>query len=127
MKTPREEFVAHWLHRLAGMALTGLILDQDERVKGPFGAGARALEIPEKVEKLLIHMFDDAARRLDKPIPVNPTPPSTNGDKGVNAQQGQTSTPRAREEAAGARPVANQAGAGDPRPGRETKAKGGPA
>ncbi len=56
MKT-REEWIQHWLDRLTGIALTGLIHDGDERPKGPLAAGAYALKLPEKIASLLDQMY----------------------------------------------------------------------
>jgi hypothetical protein len=56
MKT-REEWINHWLDKLAGIALTGLIHDGDERPKGPLAAGAYALKLPEKIATLLDQMY----------------------------------------------------------------------
>ena len=65
----KEQFVEHWRDRIAGMALRGLVLDNDRPVAGAHSAGHYALMIPAKVDALLERMFLDA---------TNPTP-ITNG------------------------------------------------
>lgn len=60
------EWVQHWQDRLVGLALSGLVLDTDERPKGPATAGLHALTIPAKVQKLLAQMY----RSMKPPAPV---------------------------------------------------------
>lgn len=81
--TPEADFVSHWQDRLCGLALRGLVLDNDERTKGPHTAGAAALTLPDRVEKLLRAMFQDAQRLIDKPLPSNNGPPTTIVGAGV--------------------------------------------
>ena len=63
----KEQFVEHWRDRIAGMALRGLVLDNDRPMCGAMSAGHYALMIPAKVDALLERMFLDA---------TNPTPAS---------------------------------------------------
>ncbi len=53
----REDFLNHYLDRLVGIALRGLIADQDAR-PGPIAAGRYALTLPEKLCTLLNEMYD---------------------------------------------------------------------
>lgn len=60
----REEYARYWTERLLGMALMGLVLDSDERIKGPLTAGARALELPGKIQRLVNDLWTTAQPQL---------------------------------------------------------------
>lgn len=70
----KPEWIERWEDRLVGMALSGLVLDTDERVRGPNAAGGRAMQLPEKVRTLLAQMFESA--QPDLPL-ATPKPPAT--------------------------------------------------
>ncbi len=65
----RTEFVEKWQERLLWLGQRGLALDTDERCKGPFGAGRYALALPEKIQKLVIEVLNDA--QTVEPRPLN--------------------------------------------------------
>lgn len=89
MSDPKADYIAYWRDRLAGMALSGLILPLDKRPEGPFTAGKMALELPAKIDKLLAQLFDDAVRRVDKPLPPKTEKPK---EPHVPPQQAQAPT-----------------------------------
>ena len=69
----KPEYVQHWRDRIAGLAVCGLVADTDERTKGPYDCGKRAMELPKKVEALLGQLFDTAQQPLapgGKPLEV---------------------------------------------------------
>lgn len=72
----REAFIDHWKDRLAGLALCGLVYDTEERTKGPFDCGKRAMELPRKIERLLEQLYDTAQPR---PQPANGKPKAATG------------------------------------------------
>lgn len=82
----QQDWMAHWIDRVAGMALRGLVLDQDERARGPGSAGGYAMAIPEKVEKLLEQMWLTAQ-------PVVPVGPDQNGKPPAKPQPTPPGTP----------------------------------
>jgi hypothetical protein len=59
-KLTRAEFIKAWQARLAGLALCGLVSELRE---SPMQRGARALDIPADVRKLLEEMYDDLIGR----------------------------------------------------------------
>ena len=68
--TIEDQFVDHWRDRIIGMALRGMVLDGDERTKGPLSAGAAALALPEKSDKMLRQMFQHTVKLLGQPKPA---------------------------------------------------------
>ena len=54
----KEDFVKRWRHKLAGLALFGVV---SETKDGPLKRAANALDIPQTVETLLAELYDDAA------------------------------------------------------------------
>jgi hypothetical protein len=75
MNRTEDEFVERWYDRLLGMALRGLVADDDEVPKGPAARGAFARKLPEKVEQLLRQQYRDLMKDT-KPLangqPVQP-------------------------------------------------------
>lgn len=71
----KDDFVARWKFRLAGLALYGAC---GERNDGPMRKIERVYEIPAEVEKLLSSMYQDL---IGDDTPINGTPrPVVNGN-----------------------------------------------
>lgn len=101
----QTEWLDHWQDRLVGMALTGLVLDNDERTKGPGTAGQAAMKLPEKVRTLLTQMYGTA--QPDKPL--SPPPAGANGSPNAGngesngRQQGNSTSGQPARDAGGAK------------------------
>lgn len=63
----KPEFVVKWRERLCWLGLRGLAFDNEERAKGPFKSAEYALNMPDRIEKMLAELWDD----------LNPPPKST--------------------------------------------------
>jgi hypothetical protein len=67
-----DEFYKKWRHKLAGIALCGLVDD----TKGPISRTTKALEIPDLVDSLLKEIYQDLCPPIPK-TPAAPSPPVT--------------------------------------------------
>jgi len=71
----KVQFIEKYQERLLWLAMRGLVLDTDDRPKGPLGAGTYALTIPDKVKTLLSDMYDTVTEKAsDDRSTRNPVP-----------------------------------------------------
>lgn len=72
----KVQFIEKYQERLLWLAMRGLVLDTDDRPKGPLGAGTYALTIPDKVKTLLSDMYDTVTEKASDDRSSNSTVPS---------------------------------------------------